>query len=903
MTQKPTYEELEQRVKELKKEAYKLKQVDEALQESEEWYRSLFKNNHSVMLLINPVNADIVDANPAATSYYGWSHEELTCKKITDINTLTERQVFQEMEQAKKEKRRHFFFQHILANGDIRDVEVYSGPVKLRGKQLLYSIIHDITDSKQAEEAQLESERLLNDVFNSIQDGISVLNTDLTIRIVNGVMKKWYAQNLPLEGKKCYLCYHNRDEPCDPCPTIRCVESGQAEREIVPGLPDSSVEWIELFSYPMKDQHTGEVTGVVEFVRDITERIQAERAQRESETKYSALVENSNDGIIMISEGILTFVNKASIELVGYSPEEMIGENFFNFVAPDYRELVLNRYTERMEGKNVPSVYVIELLSRDGKTIPVELNAIRIDFEDKPADLVFIRNISERMQADEALRESEEKHRTVLEANPDPVVVYDMEGRVIYFNPAFTRVFGWTLDERINKKMDVFLPEEALPETKAMIDKVLAGESFYSIESKRFTKEGKIIPVSISGAIYKDQENSPVGSIINLRDISEQKTIEKQLHHAQKMEAIGTLAGGVAHDFNNLLMGIQGRTSLMMSDTGSPHPHSEHLKGIEDYVQSAAELTNQLLAFAKGGKYEVRPTDLNKLVKDQNVMFGRTKKEITIRGKYAENLWSAEVDQGQIEQVLLNLYLNAWQSMPAGGDLYIQTENVTFDENHIKPFEVAPGRYVKISVADTGFGMDETTRQRIFDPFFTTKEMGRGTGLGLASAYGIIKNHGGFVDVHSEKGEGSTFSLYLPASGKKVIEDVKLPKDVLKGAGTVLLVDDEEMIIDVGKPMLKKMGYNTLTAGSGKDAIEIYKGKKDQIDIVILDMIMPEMGGGDTYDKLRKINPEIKVLLSSGYSVDGQATEILERGCDGFIQKPFNMKNLSQKIREILDKK
>lgn len=367
------------------------------------------------------------------------------------------------------------------------------------------------------------------------------------------------------------------------------------------------------------------------------------------------------------------------------------------------------------------------------------------------------------------------------------------------------------------------------------------------------------------------------------------------------MEAIGTLAGGVAHDFNNLLMGIQGRTSLMMLDTDSSHSHNEHLKGIEDYVKSAAELTNQLLAFARGGKYEVRPTDLNNLVKSQNRMFGRTRKEITIRGKYEENLWSAEVDKGQIEQVLLNLYVNAWQSMPGGGNLYIQTENAILAEDTIKPFEVAPGRYVKISVTDTGLGMDESTRKRIFDPFFTTKEMGRGTGLGLASVYGIIKNHGGFIDVYSEQGKGSTFNLYLPASGKKVIEEVKLSKDVLKGAETVLLIDDEEMIIDVGKPMLKKLGYNALIARSGKDAIEIYKGNKDQIDVVILDMIMPVMDGGDAYDRLRKINPEIKVLLSSGYSVDGQATEILERGCDGFIQKPFSMKDLSQKIREILD--
>jgi len=337
-------------------------------------------------------------------------------------------------------------------------------------------------------------------------------------------------------------------------------------------------------------------------------------------------------------------------------------------------------------------------------------------------------------------------------------------------------------------------------------------------------------------------------------------------------------------------------------DTATTHPHYEHLQGIEDYVKSAADLTKQLLGFARGGKYEVKTTDLNELIKNQNRMFGRTKKEITIHGKYEKNLLAVEVDQVQIEQVLLNLYVNAWQSMPGGGDLYIQTENVTLDENYTKPFEVKPGKYVKISVTDTGVGMDEATRQRIFDPFFTTKEMGRGTGLGLASVYGIIKNHEGFINVYSEKGEGATFNIYLPASEKKIIEEKEFAKEVIKGTETVLLVDDENVIIYAVELLLKEMGYKTFIARSGKETLKIYKKNKDKIDIVILDMVMPDMGGGETYDRLKEINPDIKVLLSSGYSINGEAKEILKRGCNGFIQKPYRSKELSQKIRKILDK-
>jgi two-component system cell cycle sensor histidine kinase/response regulator CckA len=346
---------------------------------------------------------------------------------------------------------------------------------------------------------------------------------------------------------------------------------------------------------------------------------------------------------------------------------------------------------------------------------------------------------------------------------------------------------------------------------------------------------------------------------------------------------------------------MQGNTSLMLLDVDSGHPHYEKLKNIEQYVHRGADLTKQLLGFARGGKYEVRPTDLNKLIMMSSEMFGRTKKEITIQSKYQQDLWTVEVDQGQIEQVLLNLYVNAWQAMPGGGNLFIQTENVMLDETYAKLFKLVPGKFVKITVMDTGVGMDESTSQKIFDPFFTTKEMGRGTGLGLASAYGIIKNHGGIIYVYSEIGEGTAFNIYLPASEKGITKEKETLEEILKFTGTILLVDDEEMIIDVGRKMLEKLGFEVLIARNGKEAIEVYEKTRDRINLVILDMIMPGMGGRETYDKLKEINPDIKVLLSSGYSINGRATEILDRGCNGFIQKPFDMKKLSYSIRKIID--
>jgi CheY-like chemotaxis protein len=282
-------------------------------------------------------------------------------------------------------------------------------------------------------------------------------------------------------------------------------------------------------------------------------------------------------------------------------------------------------------------------------------------------------------------------------------------------------------------------------------------------------------------------------------------------------------------------------------------------------------------------------------------MFGRTKKEITIHTKYEKNLSPVEVDLGQMEQVFMNLYVNAWQAMPGGGNIYLETENIFLNDELALLYSVKPGKYVKITVTDTGTGMDEKTRKRIFDPFFTTKEMGRGTGLGLATVYGIINGHKGMINVYSEPGHGTTFTIYLPASEKEIVKEETATGTIDRGTETILLVDDEKIILEVSRELLESMGYRVYAVGSGQEAVALFTRKRHEIDLVILDMIMPEISGGETFDRLREINPGIKVLLSSGYSLNGEAQTIMDRGCKGFIQKPFLIENLSRKVREILD--
>ena len=323
--------------------------------------------------------------------------------------------------------------------------------------------------------------------------------------------------------------------------------------------------------------------------------------------------------------------------------------------------------------------------------------------------------------------------------------------------------------------------------------------------------------------------------VVGLTDLTEKMRMELALQQAQKMEAVGTLAGGVAHDFNNLLMGIQGNISLMLMETDAHHSNYEKLKTMEKYVRQGADLSKQLLGVGRGGKYEVKPTDLNVLIQNEIQMFSRTRKEIRVHQTYEKDLLWVSVDRGQMAQVLLNLCINASHAMPGGGDLYVQTENADLVEDHLRPFQLASDRYVKISLTDTGVGMDEETRQRIFEPFFTTKEMGRGSGLGLASVYGIVKNHGGIIKVSSEKDHGTTFNIYLPAMKNGDFWGESEPKKkthILKADVTILLVDDEEMILEIGKAFLEKMGCHALTAQNGREALAAYEKNIEKIDMV-----------------------------------------------------------------------
>ena len=503
--------------------------------------------------------------------------------------------------------------------------------------------------------------------------------------------------------------------------------------------------------------------------------------------------------------------------------------------------------------------------------------------------------------AEERLRDSERRFRTIFESAQDAIFLKDADLRYTLVNPAMERLYGLKADDFCGQTDEQLFGEEKGNQTRNIETRVLQGE-IVEEEMKLVRDTTKIfhsIKVPLPG-----QDGDTGGICGFVRDISITKHLEAQLLQAQKMEAIGTLAGGISHDFNNLLQAILGYAQMLLMDKNVPLANAAKLREIERAAQRATELTSQLLAFSRKMEIHPRPVDLNQVVLQVEKLLKRTiPKMIDIELRLTDSVLTVNADPGQVEQVLLNIGVNARDAMPDGGRLIIETENVTQDTalGRLHLGDVG-GEYVRLSIADNGQGMTEEVRQHIFEPFYTTKQPGKGTGLGLAMAYGIIHNHGGHILCESQPGNGTTFYIYLPAIKMATVRPVATREDpIQRGNGeTILVVDDEEFLRELARDMLSNNGYQVITAGSGESGLSLYREKSDAIALVILDLIMPGMGGKHCMEEILNFNPDAKVVISSGYSMEDPASDEVLQRARGFIQKPYNFRKMLKLLHDVV---
>ncbi len=721
-------------------------------------------------------------------------------------------------------------------------------------------------------------------------------------------------------GRPCYKILHHLDAHCEmphgECPYAEVFESGKQARAVHHHFTKQSQEVIvELTASPIKDRN-GKVVRMFEVVRDITAERRLQEESRQSLAFLASVLEGIGEGVVVMDRGYrILSANKGYLQQVDFEKDEIIGRHCYE-VSHHFNSHCMDN------GHDCPVKMAFETgaparamhthYDHHNKPLYVECHAYPI--KDSSGAVIraieTLNDVTDRVQLERKVKESEGKYRDLYDNAPDGYFSLDEDGVIVEVNRTFLDMTGYSRREIIRKMpFRKLLSSESAQVCYMVFPEFKKGGRMRNLELMVIKKDGSPLPITMNASAVINADGKFVMSRSVIRDITEKRKmdeekrkLQEQLFQSQKLEALGTLAGGIAHDFNNLLASIMGYSSLAKAELSPDHAVWRHVDIIETASRRAAELTQQLLAFAKGGKYDARPNDVNAIVREVETLLSRTiDKNIVIDLKTADAVFPAACDAGQVQQAILNICINARDAMPQGGKLTIETENLLLGNEDVKTLvDVAPGNYVRITISDTGVGMDRETREHIFDPFFTTKE--KGTGLGLSLAYGIVKKHGGFIQTYSEPGRGSTFKVNLPA-GRGSAESAQgdEERDLRTGSGLILVVDDEPMIKTLARDILQRYGYTVLTAEGGEEAIVLYSRQWRDISLVLLDMVMPQLDGREVFRRIREINPRAKIIVSSGYSHDRDADDLLEQGAAGFVQKPYRMTELVKMVEKVID--
>lgn len=776
-------------------------------------------------------------------------------------------------------------------------------------------IMRDITKRKQGEIRLKESEERYRTLVESAKDVIFTLSSDGTITSLNSAFETvsgWKRKEWV--GKSFLPIIH----PDDREKAITLFNQALQGEKLPPFelrfLYSSGVYGFGEFT-AVASSLEGPTQNILGIARDVTQRKRDEEGLRLSEEKFSKTFRASPIwlSIASLQEGRYIEVNEAFLRDTGYRLEEVIGKTSLELKIwhdPDDRA----SFVSELQTKGFVKNREVKFRVKSGDLRDILISAELIEISGERYILGAALDMTDRKRMEESLRASEEKYRSLVESSSDAIVLLDLERRILSCNQAFSNLFGYPFNEIEGESIRNIHPTEDSFHTFGKIAyPVVHQKGFFRGEWNLVRKNGDIIPVEVGVSSIQSKEGSITGYVTSIRDITDRKKmeyekslLEAQLQQSQKMEAIGILAGGIAHDFNNLLTVIQGNCEIILFELSENHPLRKGVEEISGAARRAADLTRQLLAFSRRQILEPKILDLNEIVRNLHKMLKRIiGEDIKLVTTLAKDLGSVKVDPSQIEQVILNLTVNARDAMPKGGTLTIETANIELDEHYARTHvSVIPGHYVMLSVGDTGVGMSPEVTSKIFEPFFTTKEKGKGTGLGLSTVYGIVKQSGGNIWVYSELGKGTTFKIYLPRVDEMPVE-IKKTKEwssLPKGTETVLLVEDDENVRTMTAKMLTQFGYRVLLAADAPQAIRLFEQEKGHVHLILTDVVMPTMSGRDMIKQMPLHHTDIKVLYMSGYTNNAIAHHgILEEGIN-YIQKPFTLESLLHKVREVLDR-
>ncbi len=933
----------------------------EEIRRSEQGLRAIL-NSIGDAVIATDREGRITRINPVAEKMTGWSFREAEGRPLEDVFRIVNSQTGEPVVNPVRD---------VMDSGNItglgndtilisRDGSEYqiadsASPVLNREGVITGAVMvfRDVTEDYRIREELEENRLFMSGILDNIREGISVLNRDLAIRYTNTLMEEWYKDNLPLTGKKCYAAYQGRDKPCDPCPILRSMQTGKTEFNIVPGLPGSPAEWLELYSYPFKDRESGEITGVIEFVRDITHRKREEERERNLDRINRIILGAEN------LEEMLDQVLKATLDILQCDrafllfpcdpgaatwkvPVERTSPSWPG-AAKEGVEMPMNEGTgksmeilldadgpvsfgpgsaHRVDSFSareyrVKSILAAALYPRVGKAWGFGLHQCSHPRVWKDHEKQLFKDISRRL-ADglssmlllRDLQASEKKLRITLDSIGDAVIATDAGCRVVRMNPVAEKLTGWKREEATGKPLsEVFdivnsrtrQPLEN-PGEKVLREGKVVGLANHSM---LISRDGNEYQIADSGAPIRDREGDIKGVVIVFSDVTEEYMMREELHKAQRLESVGTLAGGIAHDFNNILLELFGNISLAGSMLT---PDSEAYRCIADAeasLERVKSLTNQLLTFSRGGAPVKEAVSITELIRD-TAGFNLSGSKVKLDFRADRELWPADADRGQVSRVISNLVVNARQAMPEGGNLHIRAENIEIAEDVYPLLE--GGRYLKITVRDEGIGIAPRHLPRVFDPYFTTKQ--KGSGLGLTAVHSIIARHGGHITVDSEPGKGTTFVIYLPAARREEIKEIESGAGVGEASshrmsGKVLLMDDDEMVRNTAAKMMNNIGLDVEKAKEGEKAVEMYREAVDAeepFDAVIMDLTVPGgMGGKKAVKEILQIDPDARVLVSSGYSTDPVMANYHQYGFTGVVVKPYTMDELVNALSRVLE--